>query len=104
MSSQQQKLKVFADRNDYSEKSLFKPLRDQGYDVQTYEGSSFMWILNNSESKREYVRQAKGASAIVVIPCIGKIDREIMESIGPSLKVIATHSVGFDHIDLEAAR
>lgn len=44
-----------------------------------------------------------GASAIMCIPST-KVDEELMDAAGPSLKVVATMSVGFEHIDHAAAK
>lgn len=33
-----------------------------------------------------------------------KIDEEVLNAAGPQLKVVATMSVGFDHLDLEALK
>jgi len=52
-------------------------------------------------SKEELKGAIKDVDAIIpVIP--DKIDEEVIES-GKNLKLIATYSVGYDHIDLEAA-
>jgi len=52
----------------------------------------------------EFLREAKGVDALyIVLP--GKVDAAALDAIGPQLKVIATQSVGLDHIDLkECAR
>ena len=53
-------------------------------------------------SKEELKEAIKDADAIIpVIP--DKIDAEVIES-AKNLKLIATYSVGYDHIDLEAAK
>jgi glyoxylate reductase len=44
-----------------------------------------------------------GAAAIVVRPSI-PVDGDLLNRAGPSLKVVSSFGVGFDHIDLEAAR
>lgn len=33
-----------------------------------------------------------------------KIDKQVLDAAGPSLKVIATMSVGYEHIDVEEAK
>ncbi len=47
--------------------------------------------------------QAQGADALIVSPA-ETIDLETITKLPPSVRVIATFSVGFEHIDLEAAR
>lgn len=44
-----------------------------------------------------------GAAAIVVHPAI-PVDGELLDHAGESLQVVSTFGVGYDHIDLEAAR
>ena len=46
---------------------------------------------------------APGAAAIVTSPSI-PVDRDLLESAGPSLKVVSNFGVGHDNIDLDAAR
>jgi lactate dehydrogenase-like 2-hydroxyacid dehydrogenase len=45
---------------------------------------------------------ATGADALFITP-IDHLDSMFFEKVSSSVKVIATHSVGFEHIDLEAA-
>jgi glyoxylate reductase len=47
--------------------------------------------------------QAAGAAAIVASPSI-PVDRDLLDAAGPSLKVVANFGVGYDNIDLDAAR
>lgn len=54
-------------------------------------------------SKHELIDKAKGADAIITL-LTDKIDAEIMDGIGNQLKIIANYAVGFDNIDLEAAK
>jgi glyoxylate/hydroxypyruvate reductase len=51
----------------------------------------------------EYVRRDGGAAAIVCM-LSDKIDAEVLDAAGPSLKVISTMSVGYSHIDVAACR
>ncbi|MGO9841605.1 MAG: 2-hydroxyacid dehydrogenase [Candidatus Acidiferrales bacterium] len=43
-----------------------------------------------------------GADALFITP-VDRLDSEFFKSVSPSVKVIATYSVGFEHIDLAAA-
>ncbi|CCV00253.1 unnamed protein product [Malassezia sympodialis ATCC 42132] len=53
---------------------------------------------------REWLMEhVPGASAIICIP-MTKVDEELMDAAGSSLKVVSTMSVGFEHIDMEAAK
>ncbi len=51
----------------------------------------------------ELKRRVKGVDIILSI-LTEQIDAEIMDAAGPQLKMIANYAVGFDNIDLEAAR
>ena len=46
---------------------------------------------------------SQGLDAIVVSPAI-RVDAATIAALSPSIRVIGTFSVGFDHIDVEAAR
>lgn len=53
---------------------------------------------------REELRdRVRGVSALWV-QLSGRVDADLLDAAGPTLKVVATYSVGVDHIDLEAAR
>ncbi len=54
-------------------------------------------------SKQEIIKQAKGSAALVTL-LNDKIDKEIIDSLSPDLKIIANYAVGFDNIDIEYAK
>jgi lactate dehydrogenase-like 2-hydroxyacid dehydrogenase len=54
-------------------------------------------------SAEEVLRHAAGADALLTAPG-DRIDAALIARLPASLKVIGTFSVGFDHIDLEAAK
>ncbi|WFD20290.1 hypothetical protein MCAP1_002534 [Malassezia caprae] len=56
-----------------------------------------------SASREWLMEHVPGASAIMCIPAT-KVDEELMDAAGPSLKVVSTMSVGFEHIDRAAAK
>ncbi len=58
---------------------------------------------NRAATKEELVAGAKGADAILAI-LTDKIDAEVMDAGAPTLKIIANYAVGFDNIDLVAAK
>ena len=45
---------------------------------------------------------AEGADALLITPA-DRLDSGFFQKVSPTVKVIATYSVGFEHIDLEAA-
>jgi lactate dehydrogenase-like 2-hydroxyacid dehydrogenase len=50
----------------------------------------------------ELLAAAEGADALLITP-FDRLDAGFFERVSPSVKVISTCSVGFDHIDLQAA-
>ncbi len=70
-------------------------LRAKGLEVVVHEGLTL--------PREELLRQVEGASGL--IPTVeDRIDAEVMDRAGPSLRVIACYSVGVDHVDLEAVK
>ncbi len=53
-------------------------------------------------TRDELLAAAEGADAILVMP-FDRLDTEFFRRVSPSVKVISTYSVGFDHIDMHAA-
>ena len=63
-------------------------------------------VVNPKEeqlSSEELLKFVAGADAILCL-LTNKITAEVMDAAGPQLKIIATMSVGYDHIDVEAAK
>lgn len=73
-------------------------LKTKGYEVLINEKAE-----NRAATKEEMLNGAKGADAILAI-LTDKIDSEVMDTGLPTLKIIANYAVGFDNIDLEAAK
>src|SRR5271155_1959681 len=53
-------------------------------------------------SQQELLSEAEGADALFITPA-DRLDSGFFQDVSPTVKVIATFSVGFEHIDLEAA-
>jgi len=53
-------------------------------------------------SREELLKRVKGASAILSL-LTDKIDKEVFDAAGPSLKIVANYAVGYDNIDVEEA-
>jgi lactate dehydrogenase-like 2-hydroxyacid dehydrogenase len=53
-------------------------------------------------SQQELLSAAEGAAALF-ITLADQLDSEFFQKVSPTVKIIATYSVGFEHIDLEAA-
>src|SRR5580704_8543038 len=53
-------------------------------------------------SQEQLLSAAEGADALFITPA-DRLDSGFFEKVSPTIKIIATYSVGFEHIDLEAA-
>jgi len=73
-------------------------LKVKKYDVVVNEKAE-----NRAATREEMTNGAKGADAILSV-LTDKIDAEVMDAGAPTLKIIANYAVGFDNIDLEAAK
>lgn len=73
-----------------------KMLRAKGYQVKVYAGEQII-------PRDILLKNVKGASAILSL-LTDKIDDEVLAAAGPQLKIVANYAVGFDNVDLEAAK
>lgn len=71
-------------------------LREAGYEVRMREKDSVI-------PREELVAGVRGVHAIVSI-LTDQIDSEVMDAAGAQLKIIANYAVGFDNIELDAAK
>src|ERR1700685_120611 len=53
-------------------------------------------------SQQQMLSAVEGADALFITPA-DRLDSGFFQKVSPSVKIIATYSVGFEHIDLEAA-
>lgn len=75
-----------------------KMLLEMGYEVIINERAR-----DRAASEKELINGVKGANAVLSI-LTDKITAKIMDAGLPDLKIIANYAVGFDNIDLEAAK
>lgn len=61
-----------------------------------------IWPDDLPPSRDELIERTRGVDGVLCL-LTEKIDGEIMDAIGPQLKVISSMSVGMDHIDVAAA-
>ncbi len=61
-----------------------------------------LWTPDLPPSRIELIEQSRGVDGLLCL-LTDKIDGEVMDAIGPQLKVISSMSVGVDHIDIAAA-
>lgn len=71
-------------------------LRDHGYEVDVYEQDQII-------PRKELLKRVKGVDALLPL-LTDTIDGEVLQAAGPSLKIVANYAVGFDNIDLAAAK
>lgn len=71
-------------------------LRKAGYQVDVWPG--FL-----PPPRAELLEQVRGAAGLITL-LEDRVDAELMDAAGPSLKVIAQYAVGLDNVDLEAAK
>lgn len=71
-------------------------LRDAGFDVVTLDG--------DGPPTRERLRTAVAGATGLVTLLSDRVDADLLEAAGPSLKVVANYAVGLDNVDLDACR
>lgn len=71
-------------------------LKAEGYDVEVYQ-------KDQAIPRAELLKRVKGVDALMPL-LTDTIDAGVLSAAGPSLKIIANYAVGFDNIDLEAAK
>lgn len=76
--------------------SGIKALKAQGYRVSVYSEDEVI-------PRKELLKNVKGADAILSL-LTDRIDDAVLAAAGPQLKIVANYAVGFDNIDLEAAK
>lgn len=72
------------------------PLREAGLLLDIYEGGDPI-------PRGELLRRARGASGLVTL-LSEKVDAELLDAAGDSLKVVANYAVGYDNVDVAACR
>ena len=69
------------------DEEMISQLRDMNYEIEFFPEFGVA-------SRDNFLSSIRGKNAMLIIPRNGKIDREVIEAAGPSLRVIATMSVG----------
>ncbi len=75
-----------------------KILKDKGYDVVVNEAAE-----DRAAAKEELLEGIKGANAVLSV-LTDKISADVIDAGLPTLKIVANYAVGFDNIDIEAAK
>lgn len=73
-------------------------LKENGYEVTVNEAAS-----DRAATNEELLNGVRGSDAILAI-LTDKITAEIMDAGAPNLKIIVNYAVGFDNIDIDAAK
>lgn len=73
-----------------------KLLQEKGYELN-------IQPEDRPATKEEIIKDVKGADALLCL-LTDKIDAEIMDAGLPTLKIITNYAVGFDNVDVEAAK
>jgi lactate dehydrogenase-like 2-hydroxyacid dehydrogenase len=85
--------KIFVTRK--MDGNTFKVLTDLGCQVDINDEH-----LSDKEELKQIVKEYDGI--ITTVGC--KIDKEIIDEAGEQLKIVATASVGYDHIDVNSCK
>ncbi|MFA5184875.1 MAG: D-glycerate dehydrogenase [Patescibacteria group bacterium] len=73
-----------------------KALKAKGYKVEVYAEDKVI-------PRKTLLEKVKGCDALLSL-LTDKIDDEVLNAAGPQLKIVANYAVGFDNIDLAAAK
>lgn len=76
--------------------SGIQALKKAGYRVEVYEKDEII-------PRKELLKRAKGCDALLPL-LTDRIDDEVFDAVGPQLKIVANYAVGFDNVDLQAAK
>lgn len=71
-------------------------LKKAGFDVEVYERDQII-------PYKELLRRSKGKDAVLTL-LTDRIDEKFFQHVGPQLKMVANYAVGFNNIDLAAAK
>ncbi|KAL0078799.1 D-isomer specific 2-hydroxyacid dehydrogenase [Phycomyces blakesleeanus] len=61
------------------------------------------WKQDSAMPRKELLGQIKGVDALICL-LTDRIDDELLDAAGPQLKLVATMSVGYDHVDVSALK
>ena len=82
---------------------ITRPISDSGLNLIR---QNYRLILNTTGRPLDRIVLKRKVRNVNAILCFlnDKIDREIMDSAGPNLKIISTFSTGYEHIDIAEAK
>jgi glyoxylate reductase len=85
--------KIFVSRQIPGE--ALDKLSKSGHDVTISE-------IDRPLSESEFLDKAKGADALLTL-LTDRVNGDVMDAIGPQLKIVSNYAVGFDNVDIQAA-
>ncbi|RVE48033.1 hypothetical protein evm_007345 [Chilo suppressalis] len=88
------KYSVFITRSD---------MPDIGVNLLKKECNVKLWEKPSPVPRAEFLKEVAGTNGIYCA-LTDKIDKELLDAAGPNLKVVATISVGYDHIDVQECK
>ncbi|XP_065222705.1 uncharacterized protein LOC135847189 isoform X2 [Planococcus citri] len=59
-----------------------------------------LWNREIRPTRDELKEHIKGKFGIICTPCSPTVDKEVIQAAGNDLKVVCTHSAGYDHLDV----
>ncbi|RXM36408.1 Glyoxylate reductase/hydroxypyruvate reductase [Acipenser ruthenus] len=80
--------------------ALFNKMKKTSIFINTSSFDVQLWDSNEPLPKVELLRGVAGAHGLICL-LSDKIDKEVLDAAGTSLKVISTFSVGFDHLAID---
>lgn len=81
-----------------------RPIPDQGLKLLKRDKRVTLDVYEHDKiiPRKELLKRVKGATALLSI-LTDKIDKELFDAAGPSLRIVANYAVGFDNVDLREA-
>lgn len=61
-----------------------------------------VWEYDRPMTQGELVEKSKGVEALLTL-LTDRIDGDMMDAVGPQLKIVSNYAVGFDNVDVKAA-
>ncbi|CAL1545206.1 unnamed protein product [Lymnaea stagnalis] len=78
---------------------ISRRIPEKGYALIASECEIISWNFDDPPPRNEYLSTVKGINGLFCL-LTDKIDVELLNEAGPSLQVVSTMSVGYDHIDV----
>lgn len=82
---------------------LTRLIRERGLEMLREPCQLDVWEADLPPSRDVLLQRVQGVDGLLCL-LSDRIDAEVMDVAGPNLKVISNHAVGYDNIDLSAAR